>query len=477
MAKSLCSLRKALLILPFLCVSQTPDVARDQEITAETPIIKVDIALVTTEVTVLGATALDLRAEHFIVLDNGVTQQVTHFSRDKLPLAVALLMDRSSSIKPYLPVLQKAAVSALGHLKAEDTVALFSFDDDLLKLSDLTADRSRIAGIIGKLTTGQGTNIYDAISSVADYLRRKAPQHRRAIILVSDNCQTVRGRIRGDSARVGVLESAATLYSIKTPGNNYALDMRVRDPGCHDSIVMVQQLAEETGGQVLEAEASPSLQEALEKAISNLRLQYTLGFSPLDPGQEGSFHKLTVRLAAEDICPACRLLVRSGYYAGSPPVPLANHIQLAPPEPTNNVAYSKILRKMEAAATINLDLSDIPFVARTAIQKDSDGKSQIRVNLQIDFAGVGFKTVGDRHTCKLHLAVFSVDERGNTLDPEFRTLEGTLQEETYNRVLKTGMSVSFAIPLKAPKQNLKIVLYDEGSDTLGSQRTRFSSLR
>lgn len=473
MAKSLCNIRKALLILPLLFVSQTPDLAQAQEITSEIPKIKVDVALVTTEVTVLGAAALDLRAEDFVVYDNGVAQQVTHFSRDKLPLAVALLMDRSSSIKPYLPLLQKAAVSALGHLKAEDPVALFTFDDDLLKLSDLTADRSRIAGIIGKLTIGNGTNIYDAISSVADYLRGKAPHHRRAIILISDNCHTVPGRGSGDSARVDVLESAATLYSIKTPGDNYALDMRVRDPGCHDSIVMVQQLAEETGGQVLDVKASPSLQEALEKAISNLRLQYTLGFSPSDPGQEGSFHKLAVRLAAKDRCPACRLLVRSGYYAGSPPVPLANQIQLAPPEPANKTAYWMILRKIEAAATIDLDLPDIPFVARTASQKDSDGKSQIRVDLQIDFAGVGFKIVGERRTCKLHLAVFSADERGKTLDSEFRTLEGTLREETYNRVLKAGMSVSFAIPLKAPKQNLKIVLYDEGSDTLGSQRTHF----
>ena len=338
-------------------------------------------------------------------------------------------------------------------------------------------DRSRIAGIIGKLTIGYGTNIYDAISRVADYLRRKAPHHRRAIILVSDNCQTVRGRVRGDNARVEVLESAATLYSIKTPGDNYALDMRVRDPGCHDSIVLVRQLAEETGGQVLDVDASSSLQEALEKAISNLRLQYTLGFSPSDPGEEGSFHKLTVRLAAEDRCPACRLLVRSGYYAGSPSVPLANQIQSAPPEPANKAEDWMILRKIEAAATIDIDLPDIPFVAKTASQKDSDGKSQIRVDLQIDSAGVEFKTVGDRRTCKLYLAVFSTDERGEVFDPVFRTLEGTLQEETYNRVIKAGMSVSFAIPLKAPKQNLKIVLYDEGSDTLGSQRTHFPSLR
>jgi Ca-activated chloride channel homolog len=473
MAKSPYNIRKALLSLPLLFVFQTSDFAQAQEITSEIPRIKVDVALVTTEVTVLGEGATELRAEDFVIYDNGVAQQVSHFSRDKLPLAVALLIDRSSSIKPYLPLLQKASVAALGRLRPEDPVALFAFDDDPIKLSGLTGDRNRIAGIIGKLTIGHGTNMYDAISNVASYLRSNAPHHRRAIILISDNCNSVRGKISGDMARIEVLESSVTLYSIKTPGDNPAAAMRVRDPGCHDSITMVNQLANETGGQVLDAKASKPLQEALEKAISNLRLQYTLGFSPSDPGQERGFHKLAVKLAAEDRCPACRLLVRSGYYAGSPPVPLANQIQLAPAEPANKAAYGMILRKIEAAATIDMDLPDIPFVVRTAMQKDSDGKPQMRVDLQIDFSGVGFKTVGDQRTCRLQLAVFFTDEKGKTLDPEFRTLEGTLQEETYNRVLKAGLSVSFAVPLKAPKQNLKIVIYDEGSDTVGSQRTNF----
>jgi hypothetical protein len=53
------------------------------------------------------------------------------------------------------------------------------------------------------------------------------------------------------------------------------------------------------------------------------------------------------------------------------------------------------------------------------------------------------------------------------------TLQGMLREETYNQVLKTGMSVSFAIPAKAPKQRMKLVLYDEIGDAFGSQRTQF----
>jgi hypothetical protein len=127
---------------------------------------------------------------------------------------------------------------------------------------------------------------------------------------------------------------------------------------------------------------------------------------------------------------------------------------------------------MEIAESIDSDLMDIPFVARAVEQKDSDGKPQIRVDLQIDFSRIAFKTTGDRHTCTLHIAVFSADEKGKTLEPQFRTLEGMLREETYNLVLKTGLSVSLAIPAKAPKQRLKMVLYDEVGDAFGSQRTQ-----
>ncbi len=469
MPKSLRGIRISTLFLSSIVLLHARVFTHAQEPVSEIPTIKVDVALVTTEVTVLGTAAADLRAEDFVVYDNGVVQQITHFSRDKVPLAVALLIDRSTSIKPYLRLLQKAAISALGHLKPEDPVVLFAFADDLLKLSDLTTDRNRITGIIDKLTIGSGTNIYDSVSDVADYLRKRAPHHRRAIILVSDSCHTVPSRISGDDARVEVLESSATLYSIKTPGDNYAANIRVRDPGCYDSIAMVRNLAEETGGQVLDVGASKSLQAALENAISHLRLQYTLGFSPSGTGQEGSFHKLTVKLAAANRCPGCRILSRSGYYAGSSPAPLLNEIRLAGPVAENKTDLWIIRRKIEAAETIDLELPDIPFVAMTSRQKDSAGKPWIKIDLQIGFSGIGFRKIGDKHACTLHIAIFSTDEKGHAVEPQFQTLEGMLREETYNQARKTGVSVSITIPAKGSKQDLKIVLYDEIGDTFGSR--------
>src|SRR5262245_45152990 len=65
--------------------------------------LKVNVSMVLVEATVRdnkGRIINDLKREDFRVLEDGVEQQITYFSRDELPLAVALLVDGSSSISP-----------------------------------------------------------------------------------------------------------------------------------------------------------------------------------------------------------------------------------------------------------------------------------------------------------------------------------------------------------------------------------------
>jgi Ca-activated chloride channel family protein len=448
----------------------------DPDAEPQAPQIRVDVSLVTTDVTVIGDTSRELRADDFIIGDNGVAQQITHFSRDLLPLSVALVIDRSTSIQDYLPLLQKAALSALGRLKPEDRVALFTFDDDLVKLSDLTTDHDLIARIVGKLTIGSGTGIYDALHDTARYLREKAPQSRRAIVFISDNCHTSPGRVDKDEAYIEVLETAATLYSIQTPGEYYSggTGKRRGDPGCYVSDDLVKQLTEESGGESFNVKASKSLQAALENAISNLRLQYTLGFSPSDPGEKGSYHRLTVKLASENRCPTCRLLARRGYYSGVASVSSRQkNAGKAGGNALEPASQASIRHCITSAGTIDFDLPDIPMVVRTAKQKGADGKPQIKVDLHVNFSRVGFRRVNDRLNCKLHIAFFSMDAKGYLAGEEYRVLEGMLKDETYAQVLQNGMEFSVTIPDPARTRTLRVVIYDEATGTLGSKASSF----
>jgi hypothetical protein len=86
----------------------------------------------------------------------------------------------------------------------------------------------------------------------------------------------------------------------------------------------VREMAEETGGEVIEIKAPLSVTAALENAITRLRMQYTLGFNPSDRGLDGQFHYLKVRFADENRCPDCRIIGPFGYYSGvgvSTPLP------------------------------------------------------------------------------------------------------------------------------------------------------------
>jgi hypothetical protein len=70
--------------------------------------LKVDVNLVTIDAIVRnrqGAAVTDLRAENFVVQDNGMEQKITYFSRDVLPLVVGLVID--SGPPPDLPANQR----------------------------------------------------------------------------------------------------------------------------------------------------------------------------------------------------------------------------------------------------------------------------------------------------------------------------------------------------------------------------------
>jgi Ca-activated chloride channel homolog len=450
-------------------VSET-DGTQDQE-----PIVKVAVDLVTTDITVIGKPQAPLQPEDFIIYDNGVAQQVSHFSRNRLPLAVAILVDCSLTEVPYLAVLQIAAASALRRLDAEDQVALYSFTANTVRLSDLTDDRMLIAKKLAKLENALGTNIYGTIDDAVRYLRKNAPNRRRAIILISDNCHTPEygGKLSAQYCRTEMLENSTTLYDIRTPG--LMGDIPVSASGqCIRHDADIKQLAADTGGDVIDAERPISLQDALVKAINNLKTQYAIGFNPSAPGEKGSYRKLSVKLKDENRCPGCRLLGRAGYYSGvTPNLPMQEPSRTKQKNTPENADDLLIQRSIANAGKSQVDMPGIPFTVKTEEQTDAKGKPQLKVDLLVNLSGIEFKTNQGRHDCKLRVAVFYARAgSGDILGSEWRTLEGQLSDETYNRVLQTGIPFSITVPIKAENRMLKIVVYDEGSDKVGSKLVR-----
>jgi VWFA-related protein len=279
--------------------------------------IRVDVNLVVLDATVktkAGEIMAHLKKDDFEVREDGVAKKVELFSRDELPLNVALVLDLSDSIDPFLGPLRDAATTTLAALKPEDEVALFSFSTDAQLRVPLTKDKTKIAEQINLFKAGGATNINDGIFVAAEYLLTAAPKGRRVIILISDDVGTDAG---GQGTRDIVTETIAadaTLYNLKIPGYNspatrFAASMI---PG----LVNIRKVMDQTGGEIFDVQTVANLDAVFAALIERIKTRYTLGYYTSAGGAQGKPHKLDVRLApsfgtkGRDYV----VLAKSGYY-------------------------------------------------------------------------------------------------------------------------------------------------------------------
>jgi len=280
--------------------------------------LQADVDLVVVEATVCdqyGGIVDNLRREDFHVYEDGTERPISHFSRDELPLSIALVLDRSGSMAPVLKQLHGVAYATLSSLKPDDQVALFDFAARAELLIGLTTDRQRIAGGIATIRAGGGTVIADALFETALYLGRTAPNRRHAIILVSDNENTLRGYAKESRVIRQALEAEAVIYSIRVEEGSHPPMMNVLLPIYRD--VSVPQIVRETGGAVIDARSIKSVRPAMAAAIAQLKRRYTLGYYSTNSRHDGEFRQIEVRVGdgSNDSKSKYTVHARRGYYA------------------------------------------------------------------------------------------------------------------------------------------------------------------
>ncbi len=260
--------------------------------------IRVNVNLVLVDATVktkAGQIMSDLKRDDFEVREDGVAEKLDVFSRDELPLNVALVLDLSDSIGPFLAPLRDAAATALGALKPEDQVALFTFATEAQLRMPLTKDKLSVADMINKFEARGATNINDGIFVAADYLLKTPPTGRRVIILIRDDVGTSAG---GQGTRDIVTEVVAAdtvVYNLKIPGYNPPMTRfaAAMVPG----LVNIRRVMDATGGEMFDVQDVAHLDEVFQALIHRIKTRYTLGYDTQANQAEGKPHKLEVHLA------------------------------------------------------------------------------------------------------------------------------------------------------------------------------------
>ena len=288
--------KKILCLLALLtCSALLPTALFPQE--PPQNVIRVNVNLVLVDATVknkAGQIMVDLKQENFELREDGTPQKIEIFSRDEIPLDVALVLDLSDSIGPFLVPLRQAANIALSALKPEDQVALFTFSTEAQMRVPFTHDKSQIADMIGGFQTGGATNINDAIFLPAQYLLNAPQKDRRVIILISDDVGTSAG---GQGTRDIVTEaiaSDAVVYNLKIPGYNppETRMAAAMTPG----LVDIRKVVEQTGGEVFNVPDVAHLDEVFRGLIQRIKTRYTLGYYTNATAALGKPHKIDVRL-------------------------------------------------------------------------------------------------------------------------------------------------------------------------------------
>jgi len=277
--------------------------------------IKVDVNLVLVEASVLdarGQAVGDLRREDFHVYENGVEQQIRTFSHEELPLAVALVIDNSSSVEAALNDLRNGALETLGVLKPDDKIALFSFAMQPELVEGLTADRQALAEDLWALSPNGGTDINDALYAAATYLGRTSADRRHAAILVSDNEPSETGTHGVRDVVRAALDSGTPIYSIKVGYMEHSKWFFLTHPETplHD----VEKICQESGGQLIDLRRGILVTTAMKTILTWLKQGYTLGYSPTNLRQDGSYRSLEVRVGARGKS-KYTVYARQGYYA------------------------------------------------------------------------------------------------------------------------------------------------------------------
>jgi Ca-activated chloride channel homolog len=307
-------MRLPVLIALATLLSQIPARAQDQP---GEGVIKVDVNLVLVDATVKtkgGKGMPDLKKDDFELREDGVAQKIEVFSRDELPLNIALVLDLSDSIGPFLGPLRDAANTALAALKPEDEVALFTFSTEAVLRVPFTTDKSKIADQINAFRVGGATNINDGIFVASKYLLGAPPKGRRVIILISDDVGTSAGGQGTADIVTETIAADAVLYNLRIPGYNPLGTLLAASmvPG----LVNIRKVMDQTGGEIFDVQDVPHLDTTFRALIERIKTRYTLGYYTQATGATGKPHKLEVHLApsfgkkGRDYV----VLAKSGYY-------------------------------------------------------------------------------------------------------------------------------------------------------------------
>lgn len=309
---------------------------------------KTGVELISVTATVTGRDGRflsGLRKDDFKIYDNDSAQTITHFSSDRVPVSLGILLDASGSMADDKMASARRAITRFvtDLLDDEDELFFMEFNDRVVLRQDWTRDRRAIIRAVGNVNPVGGTAMYDAIAEALPVAA--GGQHSKKALLVISDGNDSNSQIKVSELRQAIRESEVLVYALGIDGTGrgttqssprtqpkppiisipgigrpqprfpYALPQIIWGGGSSSAKDRVnadalRQITDDTGGRTEIIREIRDLEPATARIADELSQQYSLGYT--GPGdKDGKWHRIRVEVSE----PSATVRARAGYIA------------------------------------------------------------------------------------------------------------------------------------------------------------------
>lgn len=514
------------------CLAQTP---------VGQPLIRTTTRLVQVNVVVHDRSVPvgDLGKDDFLVLDRGVRRAIAVFNLETRRSAAAaqapeprgnvftndlardagtpasvtvVLLDGLNTRIEDQSYARKQVKAALGSLKPEDHVAIYTLGRTLSVLHDFTSDPRQLEQVLarfrGRLDSAVDASepesvhlgnkkvddaINNALGNRADlYAADRARRTAEALEAIANHVAPLRGRKNlvwiSASFPLGVGTDPATAGRPAAERRAFHEEIERAERALNDANLAIYPVdarglvgipgalkaeGSTTGVQAARSPLSrltPAGQDtmtalasrtggkafyntsdiagAIRQAIEDTEVTYTLGFYLSGDSLDGKYHELDVRVPGRK-----GLTVRSrrGYHA---------YEQAAPGPGEVKAAFDEALWS---------PLEENGLSVRTRVERvpRPDGES-LELAVTVPAQQVSFEHADERWNGAIDLVTAQLDSEGRVLSASGETSAMTLKNDSYQRFLRNGIPLSKSLKLDAGAEQIRVVVLDRATGATGS---------
>ncbi len=289
--------------------SQQPQKERDQNLNDQGVFVfKKDVDEVLLHATVQddkNHIVTNLEKGAFTVLEDGKPQTIISFHNEDIPVAMGIVIDNSGSMREKRNKVNQAALNLVCSSNPKDEVFVVNFNDEYYLDQDFTNDLLKLKEALEKIDARGGTALYDAVVASSDHLKRNARLEKKVLFVVTDG---------EDNASNENLEQAIKQLQVENGPQVYAIGILGDEEHPKRAKRALETIAQRTGGIAFFPKTLDEVDEISRTVAHDIRNQYTIGYKPTNPKNQGGFRAVKVEAKAKG---HSKLTVRtkSGYYA------------------------------------------------------------------------------------------------------------------------------------------------------------------